>query len=261
MEIDRARELLTSMPATGFDVYRRENGDCQLIVPILHEDNDMVDMFLKDSPLGEGHVRLCDFGLSLMRLSYTFDINSPTREDIFRSILINNRVETHEGSLYLDAPIDRLYESILQFAGCVQKVCNMRYWGRETVRSAFYDDLRSYVTTDLVRFTPTANYSPLDDYPIISVDWSLAYNNRNLYLYGVRGNDKGKSVAICLLEFKKAQLPFISLVVHDDMEELGRREKFYLTRNADKQYPDLDAFRDDGIEDIHRLVGLPSYVV
>ena len=121
MEIDRARELLTSMPATGFDVYRRENGDCQLIVPILHEDNDMVDMFLKDSPLGEGHVRLCDFGLSLMRLSYTFDINSPTREDIFRSILINNRVESHEGSLYLDTPIDRLYESILQFAGCVQK--------------------------------------------------------------------------------------------------------------------------------------------
>ena len=255
MQIELVRKLLKDIPAEGFDIQQRGTGDYQLIVPILHEDNDMVDIFLGDSPKGEGYVRICDFGLTLMRLSYTFDINTRTREDIFRSILINNRVENQDGNLYFDTPVDRLYESILRFAGCVQKVCNMRYWSREAVRSAFYDDLKDYVATDLLQFNPTPNRSPLMDYPIISVDWSIVYNRRNLYLYGVRGNDKAKSVAICLLEFKRAQLPFISLVVHDDMGELGRREQAYLTRNADKQYPDLDAFRGDGIEDIHRLAG------
>ena len=255
MKIELVRRLLKDIPAEGFDVHQREIGDYQLIVPIHHEDNDMVDIFLKESPKGEGYVRICDFGLTLMRLSYTFDINTRTRENIFRSILINNRVENEDGNLYIDAPVGRLYESILSFAGCVQKVCNMRYWSREAVRSAFYDDLKHYVTADLVQFDPTPDKAPLMDYPVISVDWSLSHNSRNLYLYGVRGNDKAKSVAICLLEFKRAPLPFISLVVHDDMGELGRREQAYLTRNADKQYPDLDAFRGDGIEDIHRLAG------
>ncbi len=255
MDISRARQLLDAVSAAGFDVYERETGDCQLVVPILHEDNDMVDIFLQDSPLGEGHVRVCDFGMALMRLSYTFDINTPTRENIFESILTNNRVRNDEGNLYLDTPVAQLNESILQFAGCVQKVCNMRYWGREAVRSAFYEDLNTFVSTDLTQFRPVANLAPIEDYPVVSVDWNLTHNHRNLYLYGVGGNDKAKSVAISLLEFKKAPLSFISLVVHEDMEELGAREKSYLTRNADKQYPDLGAFKVDAVDDIYRLVG------
>ena len=66
-----------------------------------------------------------------MRLSYTYDVNTSTKEKIFDSILINNGVLNSEGSLYLDTPTESLYESILRFAGCAQKVCNMRYWGRE----------------------------------------------------------------------------------------------------------------------------------
>ena len=84
--------------------------------------------------------------LTLMRLSYTFEVNTPSRQRIFDSILFNNGVDNHCGNLSIDTPIDRLYEGILQFAGCVQKVCNMRYWTKETVRSAFYDDLNEYVT-------------------------------------------------------------------------------------------------------------------
>ena len=258
MDIGRAREVLGTISVPGFDVYERETGDCQLIVPLSHEDGDMVDIYLDDSPSGSDYLRICDFGMALMRLSYTFDISTRTREDIFESILINNGVRNDQGNLYLDAPVEHLYESVLQFAGCVQKVCNMRYWGRETVRSAFYDDLREYVTTGLTLFAPVANQAPLQDYSILNVDWSLSHNNRNLYLFGVGGNNKAKSVAISLLEFKKAQLPFISFVVHDDMEELGRSEKTYLTRNADKQYPDLDSFRGDAVEDIYRLTNGPT---
>ena len=218
----------------------------------------MVDIYLDDSPFGDQFVRICDFGMALMRLSYTFDISSQTREDIFESILINNDVHNQDGNLYLDTPIERFYEGVLQFASCVQKVCNMRYWSRETVRSAFYDDLRDHVTANLAQFSPIANRAPLADFSVISVDWSLSHNSRDLFLFGVGGSDKAKTVAIYLLECKKAHLPFISFVVHEEMQELGRREQAYLTRNADKQYPDLDSFKGDGVEDIYRLTGTPS---
>lgn len=255
LDIDRIRALLSGTAAQGYDFYERRTGAFQLIIPILHEDGDMVDIYLQDSPLGDDHVRICDFGLTLMRLSYTYDISTDTRQRIFDSILVNNGVGNDDGNLYVDVAIGRLNEGILQFAGCAQKVCNMRYWGRETVRSEFYENLGQYITGELTEFGPVADISPIIDYPI-SVDWSLTHQDRKFYVFGVRGNEKAKNVAIALLEFEKEQLPFISLVVHEDIEDLGRRERTYLTRNADTQYPQLDDFRERSVSDIYRLAGV-----
>ena len=252
MDINNVKESLNHRLALGFDVYERRPGDYQLIIPILHEDGDMVDVYLQDSPLGNGYVRICDFGLTLMRLSYTYDINTPAKQRIYDSILINNGVSSDEGSLYLETPLGKLYEGILQFAGCVQKICNMRYWSREIIRSAFYDDLGEYITSNLAEYSPVPDLTPIPDYPI-SVDWSLEHNERNLYVFGVNGNDKAKNVAISLLEFQQAKVPFISLVVHENMEELGRREARYLTKNADIQYPVLNDFVEKAPTDIARI--------
>ncbi len=253
MDMANIKTSLAESQAIGFDLYERRSGKYQLIIPILHEDGDMVDIYLHDSPRGEGYIRISDFGMTLMRLSYTYDVNTDARQRIFDSILINNGVKNNDGSLYLDTSMNMLCESILQFAGCVQKVCNMRYWSREVVRGAFYEDLEKYVTTELTLFSPIADQTPIQESPIISVDWSLTHNYRNFYLFGVLGNDKAKNVAIALLEIQKARIPFISLVVHEDMEELGRRERLYLTSNADRQYPTMNEFRDRAASDIGRL--------
>ena len=140
MNLAEAQALLQTPPAAGFEVFERKAGIFQLILPILHEDNDMLEVFLVDSPQGPGYVRICDFGMALMRLSYTYDLDTPARQAIFRSILHNCGVGNDDGSLYLDAPAEALYPGILQFAGCIQKVCNMRYWDRDAVRRAYEDD-------------------------------------------------------------------------------------------------------------------------
>ena len=213
----------------------------------------MVDMYLHDSPRGEGYIRICDFGMALMRLSYSYELNTDKRQRIFDDILINNRVENDDGNLCLDAPIRMLYEGVMQFAGCVQKVCNMRYWARETARSSFYDDLSDYITSNLTPYSPVASHTPMPNAEVFSVDWTLTHHRRDFYLFGVLGNDKAKNVAITLLEFQKARLPFISLIVHEDMEGLGRRERQYLTRNADRQYPVLGDFKESVVNDLRRL--------
>ena len=105
-------------------------------------------------------------------------------------------------------------------------------------------------------FKPVPDVLPIEDFPI-SVDWTLERNRRNLYVFGVLGNDKAKNVAIALLEFQKHSLPFIGVIVHEDMEDLGRRERLFLTRNADKQYPMLADFVEGGARDIERLANVP----
>ncbi len=253
MNISSIRDALGGRMAAGFDIYTRREGGYQLIVPICHEDGDMVDMYLQDSPRGEAYIRICDFGMALMRLSYSYELNSDTRRRIFDDILINNHVANDDGNLCLDVPVGALYEGIMQFAGCVQKVCNMRYWAREVVRSSFYEDLSDYVRSNLAPYAPVADQTPISNAGVFSVDWTLTHNRRDFYLFGVLGNDKAKNVAITLLEFQKSNLRFISLVVHEDMEALGRRERQYLTRNADRQYPVLDDFREGVVADLDRM--------
>ncbi len=253
MNIEKVRESIGRGMPSGFDFYERSPGIHQIIVPILHEDGDMVDIYVQDSPKGDGYVRLCDFGMALMRLSYSFDVSTSTRERILESLLINNGVKRGDEGLYLDAPIGVVYQSVLQFAGCVQKVCNMRYWNRETIRSAFYDDLNEYVATEMKRFSPVQNHTPMEGYDILSVDWFLTHNERNIYVFGVRGDNKAKNVAISLLEFQKAELPFISIVAHEDIEALGSREKLYLLNNADIQYSQLDEFKKKSALAIQRV--------
>ena len=243
---------LKDNPWATFDFYERREGIYQMITPILHEDGDMVDIYLTESPMGEGYVRICDFGMTLMRLSYTYDLSTGARERIFEGILSNNNVQNGEGNLYIDTLLKILHESILQFAGCIQKVCNMRYWTREMIRTTFYDDLADCINTGFAAFQPKADQYPLPDYPV-GVDWSLRHNSRDFYVFGVRGNDKAKNVAISLLEFQKAMLPFISLVVHEDIEDLGRRERLYITRNADTQYPFLNDFQEKAAYDIEKF--------
>lgn len=128
MDIHKAIDSLRDQAKTSFDFYERRPGVYQLIVPIVYEDGDMVDIYLQDSPQGGSYVRICDFGMAIMRLSCTYEIDSPSRQKIFDSILVNNGVQNSDGNLYLDTTPDMLYESILQFAGCAQKVCTMRYW-------------------------------------------------------------------------------------------------------------------------------------
>ena len=246
--------ILQDRAGASLDLYERRPQEFQLIHPITHEDGDMVDIYLVQSPTDNAKIRICDFGLTLMRLSYThYETNTDTRKRIFNSILINNGVRDDSGNLYMDSSVEDLYPNVLKFAGCVQKICNMRFWKKEIVRSSFYEDLKTHILQDLARFDPTPDIAPLPDYPPITVDWSLTHNNRKLYLFGVNSNDKAKSAAISLLELQKARMKFISMIVHEDIETLGRKERIYLTRNADKQYPDMSGFMEKAAEDINRI--------
>ena len=246
---------------TSFNIYERRSGKYQLTAPILHEDGDMVDIYLQESPKGTGYIRICDFGMALQRLSYNYEINTPSKEKVFNSILLNNGVQEDNGNFYLDAPVDKIYENVFQFAGCVQKICSMDYWNRETIKTAFYENLKTFVLKELKEFNPHPDEKPLlnnqniknKETSVFKVDWSLQWEKRKFYLFGVLGSNKAKDSAIALLEFKKADLPFISLIVHEDIQNLKNKDLIYLTRNADKQYPNLNDFNQDGAKDIKRL--------
>jgi len=238
---------------TQVEFYQRRVGIWQLILPIFHEDGDMVDIFVSASPSTNGWVRIKDLGLTLMRLSYNFEINTPTKERMLETLLIQNGVMEDDGEFYLDSHPDLIFQNIMQFIGLIQKVCNMRLLQRDTIKSLFYEELEVFVFDSLAQFKPQKNSVPLDNYPVLDVDYVLETARKPFFLYGVLNKDKAKTAAIGLLEFQKANMPFMGLIVYENMEEIPKKSATYLTKNADKQFTSLDDFRSSGVQVIERL--------
>lgn len=253
MDINEIARRIRSQSETRFDVYERRAGRFQIILPILHEDGDMVDIYIEQGK-DEGHIRVCDYGLSLMRLSYTLEINTTTRKRVFDSILMDNDVTNDGGNLYLECPMDTLYENILKFVGCVQKICSMQYWNRDTIRSAFYDDLRYYILDELAEFNPTRNYTPPSSSRLVKIDWMLSYNQSKIFLFGVASKEKAKNVVISMLQSEKEKLKYTGIVVYKNIKDLRKEDKIYLDDKSYRQYSGMVDFQTRVSSDIRGLM-------
>lgn len=231
----------------------------QVFAPLYHEDGDMMDIFLdlaKDANLlAGGRIRLSDHGMTLMRLSYTFDLDTSNKEKIFNRILLENGVSEEEGELYMETDVESLYPALMQFSQSIGKVCNMRLFRRETLDSLFEEMLEEFIREKLAKYQPTSSVCPIPDRDDLEVDWQFTPNGTPLYLFGVRDNARARLATISCLEFQRNTLHFRSMVVHEDFDKIGRKDKTRLTSASDKQFTSLDDFIQNAEQYLERETG------
>jgi hypothetical protein len=231
----------------------RRPGVTQLLAPLFHEDGDMVDIFIDEPRNGSSQVRISDHGMTLMRLTYSYDLDTENKQRIFNRILAENRVSEENGRLYLDAEPERLYPAVLQFAQTMAKVSSMQFFKREAIQSLFYEQLDEIIGERLGEFNPRNRVMPVPDHDEYEVDYEFEAGPRPLYLFGVKDNDKSRLATISCLEFQRRRLSFKSIMVHQDFEGgLSRRDRTRITSAADKQFPSLDDFRENCVAFLER---------
>lgn len=220
-------------------------GIFQLIAPFYHEDGDMLEIYLEGIE-GNGKIMISDHGMTIMRLSYEYDIDTPNKRRIFEKMLTENRLLENEGRLYLEADLEVLYPSILQFAQAVGKVSNMKLYKREVIKSLFYELLDEFINEQLVRYQPEPKVLPIPERDDLEVDYCFNGSPRPLYLFGVKDDTKARLTTISCLEFHRAGIPFKSVAVHEDFEGLSKKDRKRITSALDKQFVDLDDFKTHG---------------
>lgn len=251
-----AIELLREQFNSHVTFREKRPGVMQLVAPLFHEDGDMMDVFL-DVPKKEAasplqKIRVSDHGLTLMRLSYTFDIDTPNKEKIFQRILAENGVVEENGELFIEAVPATLYTSLLQFSQAVSKVCNMRYFKREVLASLFDEMLAEFIQSQLPRFQPAERILPIPDRDDLEVDWEFRPNGVPLYLFAVKDANRARLATISCLEFQRKNLKFKSIAVHEDMDKLSRKDRNRLTNACDKQFTSLDEFKQNALPYLER---------
>jgi len=220
----------------------RGNNIYQIIAPFYHEDGDMYDLFL-DINAKNALVKVCDHGLTLMRLSYTYELDTPKKEEIFFQILSDNHIENDNGNLYLEAPPEHLYTAILRFTQVISKISNMQLYRREVIRSMFYDDLHDFIFTEFASLSPQIDYAPVSNLENLGVDYCFQAKPKPLFLFGVKDKDKARLVTISCLEYLRNTIPFRSVVVHEDFETLSTKDRKIITNVVDKQFTDFSDFK------------------
>lgn len=234
------------------DFREKRKGITQLIGPFFHEDGDMMDIFLTDSPTEPDKIRICDYGMTIMRLSYDYDIDSPTREEILDKIITQHGLNRDDGNIYIDVSADLLYQYIFQYSQTIAKVSSMQYFKREVVRSLFYEELAEFITIKLPAYNPTAKVLPIPERDELEVDFQFSLDKKKVYLFGIKDQSKARLTTISCLEFQRAGLPFKSIAVHENFDQLSRKDRARLTSAVDKQFPDLADFKLNAVQYLER---------
>jgi hypothetical protein len=68
-----------------------------------------------------------------------------------------------------------------------------------------------------------------------------------IFLFGAKDVTRARLAAISCLEFQRARLPFKSVVVHEDFESLGKKDRNRVTSAADKQFTSLEDFKANAV--------------
>ena len=223
----------------------------KVLLPFFHEDGDMYDIFVEESPCDSSKIRVSDYGITVMKLSYTFDLDTTHKIEVFDNIVSQNSCCFDDGNIFMDVYPAQLECGIYQLAQVISKVSNMEILGRETLKSLFYDFLDSFVFEDLVKhYSVTKSVCPGKNKDCI-VDYEIA-SSKPIYLFGVNDDSKASKVVISCLNFMQEDISFRSLIVHENFEKLSSFNQKQITNVSDKQYTSFDEFRNNGLTYISR---------
>ncbi len=231
-------------------IKEKRPGIYQLLLPIYHEDGDMVDIFIKQKE--NDKYTLCDFGLTLQRLSYTYDIDSENKESILQRILLENSLSEEEGNICLDTKPETIYTDIMHITQAYAKIGSMRYFKREVIENLFYEMLDDFITKDLQEFKPQKKVMPIPNRDDLEADYSFSPNGHPVYLFGVKDAFKARLATISCLEYRMQKLNFRGWVVNEDFEKLPRKDRSRLTNTIDKQFTSFDEFKVNAKEFLER---------
>ena len=202
----------------GLDRYR-------VMTPFIFQDGDHLSVVLKKEL---EHWVLSDEAHTFMHLSYDIDMDDlrqGTRQQIITNTLSASQIEDRDGELLLGVLEENYGDALYSFVQALLQIADVSYLSRERVRSTFADDFERLITESVPAQRRSFEwFEPnLDPQGMYTVDCRINGMERPLLVHALPNSNRTRDATITLLQFEKWGIPFRSLAIFENQEEINRR--------------------------------------
>jgi hypothetical protein len=191
-----------------------------------------------------------------MRLSYSYELDTPNKERIFNTIISSYNIQNERGNLFIDTEAGHLYPALMQFIGVVLKVSNMRLYKREVIQSLFFEILDEFIQSQLSKYQPQKDYLPLPNMSEYRVDYCFNHRKVPIYLFGVNSSATARLSVISCQKFIIENIKFRSVTVLESLDCIGKKDQARMMAVTDKVFPEFTEFEKNADTYIARELAL-----
>lgn len=142
----------------NIEQYKIEDNIYRLTVPFLDRHNDMIEIYIQNK---SGKFIITDDGNTISDLIMSgFDIfNSPRRKNLLLHILKSYGVDLGmDNSLSISTSMSDMPLRKHLLIQCIQKVDDLFYLARPTIKSLFIEDVKNYLDDNDIRYISGASF-------------------------------------------------------------------------------------------------------
>lgn len=226
----------------------RPNGRTMLETPFTFPDGDGYPVYVE--PTRTGGIRLGDGGNTLMRLSYETEVDGirrGARARLLEQVLRENGIEEDRGEFYLESSLDSVGDAVFRFGQGVTRIHDILFLNRGRVSNDFYEKLQRILKEILPPERIEEDY--LEARLPAAEDYRIDYHvprtsGDSLFVFGIANRDKARLTTIILERLLRHDIPFDSLLVFDDQQQVPRRDLARLSNVGGEMVASLDARED-----------------